>query len=144
MVSYSHRRKRTDHVLSQPDISCANDNAGSLALTRPSDSRRLCARERSLSLVQKTAETAPKAPAQPHEAPKKRLSRLLKENRGQGIVEYVLMLALVALGVVAGEQSFACQVECAFENGANQLEQIIMKGKKIPPGQAKKCSKQCA
>ncbi len=72
--------------------------------------------------MQKTADTALKAPFQPHEAPKKHLSRLAKEIRGQGIVEYVLMLALVALAVVAGEQSFACQVECAFENEANQLE----------------------
>ena len=92
----------------------------------------------------KDADTAPEARSQPHEAPKRHLSRLPKEIRGQGIVEYVLMLALVALTVVAGEQSFACQVECAFQNEANQLEQIIMKGKKIPPGQAKKCSKQCA
>jgi len=97
-----------------------------------------------LSPAQKTAGTAPKEPFQPQEAPKKHLSRLLKQNRGQGIVEYVLMLALVALAVVAGEQSFACQVECAFENEANQLEQIIVNGKKIPPGQAKKCSKKCA
>ena len=97
-----------------------------------------------MSPAQKTADTAPKAPFQPHEAPKKHLSRLPKEIRGQGIVEYVLMLALVALAVVAGEQSFACQVECAFENEANQLEQIIVNGKKIPPGQAKKCSKKCA
>ena len=94
--------------------------------------------------TQKTADTALEAGSQPHEGPKRHLSRLPKEIRGQGIVEYVLMLALVALTVVAGEQSFACQVECAFENEANQLEQIIMKGKKIPPGQAKKCSKQCA
>ena len=76
-----------------------------------------------MSPAQKTAGTAPKEPFQPQEAPKKHLSRLLKQNRGQGIVEYVLMLALVALAVVAGEQSFACQVECAFENEANQLEQ---------------------
>jgi Flp pilus assembly pilin Flp len=95
-----------------------------------------------LSPAQKTAETVP--PFQLQKAPKKHLSRLPKEIRGQGIVEYVLMLALVALAVVAGEQSFACQVECAFENEANQLEQIIMQGKKIPPGQAKKCSKKCA
>ena len=76
-------------------------------------------------------------------APKKHLSRLLKEVRGQGIVEYVLMLALVALAVVTAEQSFACQVECAFENEANQLEQIIVKGKKIPPGQAEMQQEVC-
>jgi hypothetical protein len=53
------------------------------------------------------------------------------------------MLALIAFAAVAAQQAFACQVECAFENAAYQLENILAKGKKIPPGQAKKCSKSC-
>ena len=67
----------------------------------------------------------------------------LRDVRGQGIVEYVLMLALVAFAAVAAEQTFACRVGCAFETTANQLERIIAKARKIPPGQAKKCSKNC-
>lgn len=72
-----------------------------------------------------------------------RMTRLLRDSRGQGIVEYVLVLALIVFAAVAAQQAFACQVECAFENTANQLEHILTKGKKIPPGQAKKCSKGC-
>jgi Flp pilus assembly pilin Flp len=82
-------------------------------------------------------------PAQLHTALKKHLSRLLRDIRAQGIVEYVLLLALIAFAAVAAEQAFACQLQCAFENAANQLEHILAKGKKIPPGQAKKCSKKC-
>jgi Flp pilus assembly pilin Flp len=71
------------------------------------------------------------------------VSWLYADIRGQGIVEYALMLALVAFGAVAAEQVFACQVNCGYEMAANQLEHILAKGKKIPPGQAKKCSKKC-
>jgi Flp pilus assembly pilin Flp len=69
--------------------------------------------------------------------------RLLTDTCGQGIVEYALMFALVAFGAVAAERTFACQIECGFEMAANQLEHIFAHGKKIPPGQAKKCSKKC-
>jgi len=53
------------------------------------------------------------------------------------------MLALIAFATIAGQQAFACQVECAFENTGHELERILAKAKKIPPGQAKKCSKKC-
>ena len=69
--------------------------------------------------------------------------RLRADIRGQGIVEFALMLALVAFGAVAAEQVFACEVNCGYEMVANQLQHILAKGKRIPPGQAKKCSKKC-
>jgi len=53
------------------------------------------------------------------------------------------MLALVAFGAVAAEQTFACEVGCGFEYLTNQLAHILATGKKIPPGQAKKCSRKC-
>jgi Flp pilus assembly pilin Flp len=70
----------------------------------------------------------------------------LKDCRGQGIVEYVLILALVATAAVAGEQGLACRLSCAFENLGHEFERIIMdfEGKKIPPGQLKKCTKTCS
>lgn len=67
----------------------------------------------------------------------------LKDDRGQGLVEYALILALVVLVSIAALQVFACHVNCAYENVANKVEQIFTNGKKIPPGQAKKCSKKC-
>ena len=67
----------------------------------------------------------------------------LKDSRGQGLVEYLLMLAIVAFGSVAAEQAFACQVSCAFEIATYRMERIILDAKKIPPGQLKKCSKKC-
>jgi Flp pilus assembly pilin Flp len=65
----------------------------------------------SLSPPRETAETPRKTPAHPQKALQKHLSRLLRDISGQGIVEYVLMLALVAFTTVAAQQVFACQVE---------------------------------
>jgi hypothetical protein len=58
-------------------------------------------------------------------------------------VKYALTLALVAFGSVAAEQAFACRVSCALELLGNQIERVVTDGKKIPPGQIKKCSKKC-
>jgi Flp pilus assembly pilin Flp len=72
-----------------------------------------------------------------------RLPSLLKDDLGQGLVEYSLTVALVALASIAALQVFACRVNCAFEAVANRAEQIFTNGKKIPPGQQKQCSKKC-
>ena len=72
------------------------------------------------------------------------LRALLRDCRGQGLVEYLLMLAMVALGSVAAEQTFACRLSCTLEVTAYHFERIIDSDmKKIPPGQLKKCSKKC-
>jgi hypothetical protein len=75
---------------------------------------------------------------------KARVRSLLRDCCGQGLVEYLLTFALVALGSVAAEQAFACRLSCAFELTAYQFERIMDSDvKKIPPGQLKKCSKKC-
>ncbi len=74
---------------------------------------------------------------------KAHLPSLLKDDLGQGLVEYALIVALVALGSIAVVHAFACRVNCAFEAVANRAEQIFTNGKNIPPGQQKKCSKKC-
>ena len=75
---------------------------------------------------------------------KARLRSLLRDCCGQGLVEYLLMLAMVAMGSVAAEHVFACRLSCALELTAYQFERIIDNDvKKIPPGQLKKCSKKC-
>jgi len=68
---------------------------------------------------------------------------MLKDDRGQGLVEYALTVVLVALASIAVLRVFACQVNCAFENVANKAEQFLTNGKKVPPGQAKQCGKKC-
>lgn len=68
--------------------------------------------------------------------------RVWKNTDGQVLVEYALLLALIALGAVAGQRMLACQVSCAFENVGFEFERLIS-GKNIPPGQLKKCSKSC-
>jgi Flp pilus assembly pilin Flp len=74
---------------------------------------------------------------------KAHLPSLLKDDLGQGLVEYALTVVLVAFATIAALQVFACRVNCAFEAVANRAEQIFTHGKKIPPGQEKKCSKKC-
>jgi hypothetical protein len=72
------------------------------------------------------------------------LSSLLGDCCGQGLVEYLLALGMVALGSVVAEQVFACRLSCALELTGYQFERIIDRDvKKIPPGQLKKCSKKC-
>jgi pilus assembly protein Flp/PilA len=42
------------------------------------------------------------------------VSRLHKEEEGQGVVEYVLLIALVAFAATAGMSSLASSVNSAF------------------------------
>jgi Flp pilus assembly pilin Flp len=74
---------------------------------------------------------------------KAHLPSLLKDDLGQGLVEYALIVAFVALASIAVLQVFACRVNCAMEAVANQVEYIFAHGKKTPPGQQKQCSKKC-
>ena len=56
------------------------------------------------------------------------LPSLLKDELGQGLVEYALTVVLVALASIAVLQVFACRVNCAFEAVANRAEQIFTDG----------------
>ena len=49
------------------------------------------------------------------------LSRLRHDEAGQGLVEYLLILALVAFGAVAGMDSLATGINSAFQ----QISTII-------------------
>jgi Flp pilus assembly pilin Flp len=74
---------------------------------------------------------------------KAHLPSLLKDDLGQGLVEYALTVVLVAFATIAVLQVFACRVSCALEAVANRAEQIFTNGKNTPPGQQKQCSKKC-
>ena len=49
------------------------------------------------------------------------LSRLHKDEAGQGLVEYLLIIALVAFGAVAGMGSLATGLNSAFQEISSVL-----------------------
>jgi pilus assembly protein Flp/PilA len=55
----------------------------------------------------------------------KTLTSLHREESGQGLVEYVLILALVALGAIVGMSSVASSINSAFSTIAGKLGTYI-------------------
>jgi pilus assembly protein Flp/PilA len=53
------------------------------------------------------------------------LSRLHNEESGQGLVEYLLLLALVAFAATAGMSGLASGINTAFNTMANRLTGYI-------------------
>jgi pilus assembly protein Flp/PilA len=53
------------------------------------------------------------------------LARLHREEEGQGVVEYVLLIALVAFAATAGMSSLASSVNSAFSKVGTILSQYI-------------------
>ena len=70
------------------------------------------------------------------------LAWLIRETRGQDVVEYALLLVMLALAAVGSIPELACAIQCAFEDTADSLQNDPGKGRKPnPPGQEKKCCK---
>jgi pilus assembly protein Flp/PilA len=53
------------------------------------------------------------------------LARLWREEEAQGLVEYVMILALVAFAAVAGMQSLATSINSAFAKVGTYLGKYI-------------------
>jgi len=53
------------------------------------------------------------------------LVRLWREDSGQGLVEYVLILALIAFAAVAGMSSLASSINSAFAKVGTYLGKYI-------------------
>ena len=53
-----------------------------------------------------------------------RYSRFVKED-GQDLVEYALLVGLLALGVTAGVHSFAAKVQTTFSNLATTFSTVV-------------------
>lgn len=50
------------------------------------------------------------------------LLRALREDRGQDLVEYILLGGIVALGAIAGMRTLGTDLNVAFSNIATQLQ----------------------
>jgi pilus assembly protein Flp/PilA len=57
---------------------------------------------------------------------RKSMIRLHQEEAGQGLVEYILIIALVAFAATAGMSSFASGVNSAFTQISTILGQYIV------------------
>jgi pilus assembly protein Flp/PilA len=53
------------------------------------------------------------------------LVRLWREDSGQGLVEYVLILALIAFAAVAGMSDLASSINSAFSKVGSTLSKYI-------------------
>jgi pilus assembly protein Flp/PilA len=53
------------------------------------------------------------------------LVRIWKEEDGQDLTEYALLLALVALGAIAAMQSLGTAINSAFGNATNTLSSAV-------------------
>lgn len=51
--------------------------------------------------------------------------QILKDDKGQDLIEYALMVALIALAATAGMSSLATGINTAFSNLGNKLTTYI-------------------
>ena len=58
-------------------------------------------------------------------APSVWLSGFLKEESGQDLIEYALVVALIALAATAGMQSLATSINNAFTSVGNKLSGYV-------------------
>ncbi|HDQ26488.1 MAG TPA: Flp family type IVb pilin [bacterium] len=49
--------------------------------------------------------------------------KLLAKKKGQGMTEYILIIALIAIVVIAGVRLFGGKVNEGFRDAAEQIEQ---------------------
>jgi pilus assembly protein Flp/PilA len=52
-----------------------------------------------------------------------KVSRFVRAQQGQGMVEYILIVALIALVAIVGIKLFGGKLSQLFTNKANQIEQ---------------------
>jgi pilus assembly protein Flp/PilA len=55
----------------------------------------------------------------------KSLASLHRDESGQGLVEYVLIIALVALAATAGMNTLATKINAAFSNVSARLSSYV-------------------
>ncbi len=54
----------------------------------------------------------------------KKLVKLLKDNRGANLVEYIILVGVIALVAIAGFKIFGEKVDSKIQEQSNKVEQI--------------------
>ncbi len=71
---------------------------------------------------------------------KRLLSFLRRDARAAELIEYALVVAIIALGILVAISRLGCQVDCIYQQVALSIE----KGREnIPPGQMRHCTDAC-
>ncbi|MBN2753303.1 MAG: hypothetical protein JXR81_00415 [Candidatus Goldbacteria bacterium] len=56
------------------------------------------------------------------------MKKLIGSNKGQGMTEYILIIALIALFVIGGVKFFGKKVKAGFNDAADQIESSVNEG----------------
>lgn len=56
------------------------------------------------------------------------VKKLIGSNKGQGMTEYILIIALIALFVIGGVKFFGQKVKKGFNEAADQVEKSVDSG----------------
>lgn len=51
------------------------------------------------------------------------MKHVLKKRKGQGMTEYILIIALIAIVVIAGVRLFGSKVDKGFKDAASKIEE---------------------
>ncbi|MFP4466435.1 MAG: Flp family type IVb pilin [Candidatus Goldiibacteriota bacterium] len=51
------------------------------------------------------------------------MRRLFKKKKGQGMTEYILIIALIAIVVIAGVRLFGSKVNDGFQKASEKIEE---------------------
>ncbi|MCB9475289.1 MAG: Flp family type IVb pilin [Deltaproteobacteria bacterium] len=54
----------------------------------------------------------------------KSVKKFLSDERGQGMTEYIIILVLVAIGVIAVVMAFGDKIEAMFTKATTDLDQV--------------------
>ncbi len=71
---------------------------------------------------------------------KRALSVLRRDTSAADLIEYALVIAIIALGIMVAISRLGCQTDCIYQQVALSIE----KGREnIPPGQMRHCMDTC-
>ena len=52
------------------------------------------------------------------------LSHLLKDERGQGLTEYILLVSLIAIALIVITKFFGREIQMVFRKAADSLDEV--------------------
>ncbi len=54
--------------------------------------------------------------------------RLLKNSRGQGMTEYIIIVAIIAIAAIAGFRAFGSKIKNSINKAGNSIESTVEEG----------------